>query len=154
MNKTKYLIPAIALVALLTYTTIAKADNPVGPWHQEMVAQLVSKLGISEDSVNSALTEVNAQRRADRQYQMQAGLETRLQTLVDEGKLTVNQRDAWLNKHEELQAEHEAERATHQAEMQTWFTEQGINPTLLGAFGPGMGFGEGRGQGMGMNSPK
>lgn len=148
MNKKLYFIPAIALIALLTYTSIVKADNVVGPWHQEMVSQLAAKLGVSEESVDSAMTEVGEQRRAEHEYQMQTGLETRLQALVDEGKLTVNQRDAWLDKHEEMQAEREVERATHREEMQSWATEQGIDPTILGFMGMGKGMGEGRGQGM------
>ncbi|MFH2019491.1 MAG: hypothetical protein ABII80_02665 [bacterium] len=152
MNKKLYLIPAIALIALLTYTSIAKADNTVGPWHQEMVSQLATKLGVSQESVDSALTEVGEQRRAEHQYQMQVNLEDRLQTLIDEGKLTASQRDAWLNKHEELQAEREVERATHHDEMQAWFAEQGIDPTIIGSLGQGNGFGKGRGQGMGMHS--
>lgn len=141
MNKKLLFIPAIALIAALSYTTIAKADDVTGPWHQQMVSQLAAKLGVSEDSVDSAMTEVGEQRRAERQSRMQVNLEERLQTLVDEGKLTSGQRDAWISKHEEMQAKREAERATHKEEMQAWFTEQGIDPAVLGPIGMGMGRG-------------
>lgn len=148
MNKKLIWIPALALISILSYTSIVKADDVTGPWHEQMVSQLAAKLGVSEDSVDSAMGEVAEQHRAEGQYRMQANLEERLQALVDEGKLTSGQRDAWLDKHEEMVADREAQRLSHQEEMQAWFAEQGIDPTLIGPMGQGRGRGEGRGMGM------
>lgn len=140
MNKKLLFIPALALVGLLSYSTIAQADdNSVGPWHEQMVQDLAAKLGVSEDSVESALGEVREQHRAEFQAEHQLRFEERLQTLVDEGKLTEGQREAWVAKHEEWTAEREAERATHKQEMQAWLEEQGIDVSALGPMGMGMG---------------
>lgn len=151
MNKKLFILPALALFALVSYTSVAKAEDTRGPWHEQMVAQIAAKLGVSEDEVDSAMTEVGEQRRAEFQTRMQMSFEERLQTLVDEGKLTEGQREAWTAKHEEWQAEREAERATHREEMQAWFSEQGIDPTVLGPMGMGKGMGMGEGRGMGMH---
>jgi len=147
MNKKLLIVPAIALIAAIGYTSVAKAEEVTGPWHSQMVEQLAAKLGVSTDSVDSAMSEIREQNRAEHQLQMQQSFEERLQTLVDEGKLTQGQREAWIAKHEEWTAEREAERATHREEMQAWFEQEGIDPTILGPRGLGKGMGEGRGMG-------
>lgn len=148
MNKKLLFIPALLLIGALTYSTVAQADEVAGPWHDQMITQLSAKLGVSEDSVSSAMSEVHEQQRAARQSELQTRFEERLQAMVDEGKLTKGQMDAWLAKHEKWQAEREAERLAHHQEMQAWFAEQGIDPTVLGPMGMGMGRGDGPGLGM------
>lgn len=152
MNKKLFLIiPALALIVTLSSSSTVHAEEVEKPWHQQFVSQLAAKFGLGEAEVEGAVTEVQEQYRAERQYRMQAGFEDRLQTLVDEGKLTSGQRDAWIDKHEEMIAEREAEMATHREEMQAWFAQQGIDPALIGPMGQGRGMGEGRGPGMGMH---
>lgn len=143
MNKKLLIIPALVLLTVLSYTTIAKADEVRAPWHQEMVSQIAAKLGVSDTEVDSAMSEVHEQMRVERQVGMQSRFEERLQTLVSEGKLTEGQREAWIAKHEDMTAEREAERLAHHEEMQAWFEAQGIDPTLLTGLGMG-----GRGRGM------
>lgn len=143
MNKKLLFIPALALIGLLTYNTTVKADDVQGPWHEQMVQELAAKLGVSEDSVDSAMSELHEQHRAEMQLERQNRFEERLQSLVEEGKLTEGQREAWIAKHEEWQADREAEMASHREEMQAWFAEQGIDPTVLGPMGMGKGMGGG-----------
>jgi membrane-bound lytic murein transglycosylase B len=136
MKQKLLVIPAIALIGLLTYGSVAKADDNQ-TWHSQMVEQLAAKLGVSEDSVDSAMDEVMEQKRVEREVEREDRFATRLQSFVDEGKLTQAQMDAWLDKQEEWTAEREAEMAAHKEEMQTWFNEQGIDSSLISPMGEG-----------------
>jgi len=135
MNKKLIIASVLSLTLLIGYSSAVRADDTTGPWHEQMVEQLAAKLGVSTDSIDSAMSEVGEQRRAEGQYRMQANLEERLQTLVDEGTLTSGQRDTWIAMHEEHLAESEAMRLSHREEMEAWFAEQGIDSSVLPARG-------------------
>ena len=148
MNKKLFITSILTLTLLIGYSSTVQAEETQRPWHEQMVATMADKLGLSEDSVDSAFTETREQYRAEHQLTQRVGFEDRLQTLVDEGKLTESQREAWLDKHEEHMAEREANRTAHHEEMQTWFAQQGIDSDLMGPMGQGKGAGGGRGMGM------
>jgi hypothetical protein len=152
MNKKLFLVPAFVLIATFAYSGTALADEAEQPWHERIVNQIAAKFGLGEDEVDSAMTEVQAQFRAERQLAMQNRFEERLQSLVDAGTLTTGQAEAWTAKHEEWQAEREAQMTAHREEMQAWFDEQGIDPTVLGPMGMGKDGGMGMGGGRGMHA--
>lgn len=135
MQRKLLLIPTLALAGLLVYSTTAKAHNPSQPWHQEMVSILAAKLKVGEEEVASALAEVHAQIQAEHDQAGKVRFEARLKQLVEEGKLTQGQYEAWLDKHEELMAEQYARRQDHQSEMRQWAAEHDIDFSLLGPTG-------------------
>jgi len=143
MNKRLLFIPTLVLAGMLVYSSgkAARADDNASSWRQEMVSALAQKLGLSEDKVGTALDEVHEQMRAEHDANMQQNFEERLQSLVDEGKLTEGQREAFLAKREEMMAERDANRREHHEEMQTWFQEQGIDPSIMVGLGPRSRFG-------------
>lgn len=149
--KKRILLPvaALTLAGVLAYGTARVRARDYGsyPWHQQIVEQFAAKFGVGENEVESALNEVHEQLRIENQVQMQSRFEEQLQNLVEAGELTEGQKEAWIDKHEEWQAEREAQRTAHHDEMQSWFAEQGIDPTVLGPMGMGKGMG-GRGYGM------
>lgn len=132
MKQKLLFIPALALIGMLSYGSVAKADD-ISPraWHDQMVSELAAKLGVSKDSIDSAMEEIHDQERVEREVERQDILTNHLQSLVDQGKLTQAQMDSWLDKHEEWTAEREAAMLAHRQEMETWFSQQGIDPSLL-----------------------
>ena len=146
MKSKLILIPTLVLAGLLVYSQSAKAFSGSSPRRQELISALAQKLGISEDKVDSALTEVREQMRAEHELAMQQSFEERLQSLVDEGKLTEGQREAWIAKHEEMLADRNAYREEHHDEMVNWANENGIDLSVIGPMGLG-----GRMDGRGMH---
>ena len=144
----KYIVPAlaIALSAGVIYTTSVKAATPTD-WRTSFVNSLAEKLGVSNDKVDSAVTDLRSERRVE----MQNRYQERLDELVTLGKITSTQKEAILAKKAELQKEWESEeikREEHRAELTSWATENGIDLSVIGPMGLGGGMGEGRGMGM------
>ena len=105
MNK-KLLIIALALVVLagVGFATVkAYADDSQGP-RSTIIEKLVERFGLNQDEVEQVFNEV----REERQAQRQARWEERLNALVQEGKITEDQKAAIIAKHEEMRAEKEA----------------------------------------------
>lgn len=121
-----------------------------------MAQELAQKLGIDEAKVQTAFDEI----RNEHRQEMQAQFTERLNQAVAEGKLTEDQKNLILKKHEEMQAQRETEREqvqnmsreerrefmeTRREEMQAWGESNGIDLQYL------MGPQGGQGKGMGMH---
>ena len=74
---------------------------------------------------------------------MRTNLEARLNSLVQEGKLTEAQKLELLAKHDEMTTSHEGI-INHRKDMQAWADENGIDLSLLMP-ADGSGFGQKRG---------
>lgn len=110
-----------------------------------MVSTLAKKLGISEDKLNKAFESM----RSDRQKEMQAAFEKRLDQAVKDGKITEAQKKLILEKHEELKKQNQENwqnRQNKRAELEKWASDNGIPDDFFG-FGLGIGHGMGRARG-------
>ena len=138
MNKKIMLPVAVLLIsgsALFGTSAYAQGiQNREGTMHQE----LAQKLGIDENKVQTAFDEI----RREHQQEMQAQFTERLNQAVTDGRLTQDQKNLILQKHEELQTERQTEREqvqnmsreerrefmeTRHEEMQAWGEANGID---------------------------
>jgi len=131
MNK-KLLIPTLGLFALvelgvLGASAVSAEDNNYPPF----VQGLAEKFGLNQDEVKTFFDE----QMEVRHEEMIQAKEERLDQAVEDGVITEEQKQALINKWEELRQKHEAERE----ELQAWFEEQGIDQKSLRdywGFGP------------------
>lgn len=141
MNK-KILIPALFLAILsLTAFGVTSIKAQGNGNYPPIVQKLVERFGLNEDEVKQVFDEA----RGERQAQMQANFEERLNQAVTGGRITQEQKELILSKHEEMQANREM--TEHQEEMKNWAQENGIDLSQIGFLGPrgggkgGFGFG-------------
>jgi len=124
-----------------------------------MVQGLVEKFNLNEAEVTTYLETEREERRTERE----ATLTSALEKLVAEGKLTEEQKAAFLAKHDELQAKREALRGTtgtdkrdqmqaFKAEMGSFLEAQGIDKDILPQLGQNGAGGRGQGRGMHRNN--
>ncbi|HUW22360.1 MAG TPA: hypothetical protein VMW41_06890 [Candidatus Bathyarchaeia archaeon] len=156
MNAKTIIIPTLvlALLGFVGYGTAkAFAANGNGNY-PPIIDKLVERFGLNREEVQKVFDE----ERTQRQQQMQANFEERLNQAVSEGKITEEQKKAIIAKKAEMQAECEGfkdlsleERKTkmeeYKKEMESWAQENGIDLSLIPMFlgrGPHRGFG-GRG---------
>lgn len=115
-----------------------------------IVQKLADRFGLNPDEVE----EVFEEERANHHAQVLQNFEDRLDEAVSEGKITFEQKEAILDKHEEMQAKmsellnkglspyqmHEEMRAHHE-ELRAWAEEHDIDiPFMaLNVKGPGVG---------------
>jgi hypothetical protein len=126
----------------------ARADD-LNYGRGRMIEQLSERFNLNEDEVNQAVDEF----RQERQNEMQARHEERLQEAVEDGVITEEQKQALLNKHEEMRQEREKK----WAEMRDWMEESGIDFQALKEYGVGqvgLGCGGGRSGRMGFGRMK
>lgn len=135
MKKT-ILIPAFVL-ALAGFAAVGTMQPTQAFFGSEMTSsffgQLATKLGLSTETVETAMTEIRTEHQAHRSAEVNINLDA----AVTNGTITESQKQAILNHHEEERSEHEA-----------WATEIGLDLDTLHEI---MGGGEGRGQGQGMH---
>lgn len=125
--------------------------------HTTLMQKLVSRFNLNQSEVEAVFQEV----RTERQTEMQAAFEARLTQAVETGRLTEEQKQLVLAKHQEMQEKHQAEqdewasltqegreakREQRQAELKTWAEENGIDLSWLM---PQMGMRGGHERGMG-----
>jgi len=138
MNK-KVLIPTIALGLAISAGAgwaATKAAN------SNMAQKLAEKLGVEQSTVSTALDSIQSERQAERQKEISDSLSK----AVADGVITAEQKQAWQDKHTELQQKREQERA----EYKQWLTDNGIDETKLHDYvGKGNGMSNGMGGGMG-----
>jgi hypothetical protein len=156
MTKKHVTLTASAFALALTLYAVAPASGVSandGSFRENgLIQRLMEKFGLNQSEVD---TVVNAY-RSERQAEMQAKHQERLQQLVDEGTLTEEQKNLVQQKHNEWQnnkpdfsgmgheERHEAMEA-HKTEMEQWASENGIE---LQAMGMGERGGKGKGRGM------
>ena len=133
--KKKILLSIVGLAALvatgLLATKAVRADDAVN--YPPFVEKLVERFNLNESDVQTFFDE----QRVEHHQAMLQNREERLNQAVSDGVITEEQKEALLNKWEEMQQEREQ----HREEMQKWFEEQGIDAEALREYA---GFGHGR----------
>jgi len=151
--KTKqWLIPVMGLSLIVLSGILMVKDARADDFdygRERMIEQLSERFNLNEDEVNQAVDEF----RQERQNEMQARHEDHLNQAVQDGVITNDQKQALLNKHEEMRQEREKK----WTEMQAWMEESGIDFQALKEYGVGqvgLGCGGGRGGRMGFGRMK
>ena len=132
----KKLIVPILLIAALVYAGAAglksvKAED-IGSY-PPIVQKLAQKFNLKEEDVKTAFDE----ERQDRRQEMQNLRNERLSQAVKNGIITDAQKQALINKENELRTKREQERS----ELEKWYSDQGIDRSKLA---PYMGGGRGK----------
>lgn len=155
MKKT-ILIPAF-MIALMGFAALGSIQPTNAFFGSGMTTsffeQLATKLGISTETVESAMSQIHEEHMQDRAQEV----ESRLGEAVANGTITTDQKQVILDHHEEMKEEHEneweemrgltreerqAEREAHREEAKTWALDQDIDLTTLHELmGGGMMFG-------------
>ena len=145
MKREKILVPilGLALIVAAGFWLVKDAQADVPNYGQgNMIERLAERFKLNEDEVNQAVDEF----RQERQNEMQARHEDHLNQAVQDGVITNDQKQALLNKHEEMRQEREKK----WTEMQAWMEESGIDFQALKEYGVGqVGLGCGDAKGMG-----
>lgn len=129
MNK-KLLLGAVLLALIVGFglTNVPKVHaQEESSWLPPIIQNFVDRFNLDQDEVDEFVQEQQEQR----QQEMQDRREEHLNQLVEEGKLTEEQRSLLEQKMEERWQEKEQERE----EWQNWLQENNIELTGLG-FGP------------------
>lgn len=146
--KKRIIVPAVAAVVLSAGLLYAGSKVSAHGFAYEngdtIVARLAERLGVSEDEVKVVFDEL----RDEHQQEMEVRFEGRLDQAVADGKITEEQKQLILAKHEELRAQHQQEMEqmqgqtpeerreameAHHQEMQQWANENEIDLGLLSA---------------------
>jgi len=147
------LILGLIVIGLLTTSYVSAQDSGNYP---SIVQKIAEKFNLNESEVKAVFDEDRDERHAE----MQAKWVERLDDLVNDGKITVEQKQAILDKHEEMQSKMEElqdlspeERKQKMLEfrdqLKDWADEQGIDLPLIGPLTGGFGHGHGMGFRMG-----
>lgn len=125
--------------------------------YPRIVQKIADRFGLDEDEVQKVLVEFREEHKA----QMQENFYTRLNNLVESGKITANQKQAIISKFEEMKEEHKKlddlspeernakikdhlnNRKNRAKELKTWAQENNIDLELL----PKMHIGHGKAHG-------
>jgi hypothetical protein len=131
-NIKKLTILTLGLAALIGVGTLGvKAVSAQDSDYPPFIEGLSERFGLNQDEVKTFFDE----QMEVRHDQMMEAKEDRLGQAVEDGVITEEQKEALLNKWEEMRQEREQERQ----EMQAWFEENGIDPEALRnywGFGP------------------
>jgi hypothetical protein len=111
---------------------------------QNMMQKLSEKLGLNQDEVKTAMEEIRTERQAEAKQQF----ETNLTQAVTDGKITQEQKEYILGKHNEIANQQQVVSNLRQ-ELRTWAEQNNIDLPLMGGMGKGRGMGEGQGMGRG-----
>ncbi len=124
------LVAAMALAGVLVGTVSADDEaNGANP-RDTVMARVAELLGVDQTALENAFTQALQEQRTQRQEEMQAARDARMQELIDQGVLTQEQVDAW--------DEWLASRPDNSEAMQEWMASR---PDMGDAFP----FAEGRG---------
>lgn len=163
--KNKIILPGVIAVGILAIAIFAASPSfAQDTTTNTLVQRIAQRFNLSEDDVQAEFDSFHDQRRAERF----AIFADRLDELVSDGKLTTEQKDAILEKHEEAQNKteslkdldpserHDQMDAIHE-EMKTFMENLGVDlpgmgPMLMkGKGGPGP---HGEGYGLGFKKPE
>lgn len=158
--KKRIILPTVLAVSILFIGILAatKVSAEDSSYYPPIVQKIAEHFNLNVGDVQKVFDEERDERRADKY----AFFAERLNDLVSEGKLTEAQKEAILDKHEEMQDKNEEWRNLSfeerknkmqetREEFKEWAEEQGINLPLLGPFGKGFVKGFYRGYMMGTN---
>ncbi|MBU1130383.1 hypothetical protein KKE45_03650 [Patescibacteria group bacterium] len=133
MNTKKIAITTLVLAILVSITifgvkAVNAEDNSTYP---PLIQKLIDRFNLNGDEVKQVFDE----HRQERHQQMKVRFEERLDQAVSEGKITQEQKEAFLAKKDEFMANCNGDKKQHQEEMRTWTEENGIDLELFRAFG-------------------
>lgn len=150
MLSKKIIIPVLALTLTgATVFGIAKvnAQSTTQPY-QGLVQAIAQKFNLNQSQVQSVVDQYREQLQASRQQQRQDKLKTKLNTLVQQGKITAAQEQSILAEFVKLQGEYnpaniqnltraqrQQEFQKRQQELQSWASSQGIYLSLIRSLG-------------------
>jgi hypothetical protein len=144
-NKSKkYLILPVAIlgmVAILAWSAPGKVSAFTGTKHKgEFAAVIAQRFGLDQTQVEETIQQFHSREMETRLQEMRSRFAAKLQTSVAQGNLTETQRQAILEKHDEMEDKiqdlHDQElspedfrelRADIHDEMQAWAQDQGID---------------------------
>ncbi len=115
----------VAIPKLSTVQAVSSTNTQTS-----LIQSLAQKLGLSQDKVSSAFSQIDAEKTAQ------------LTQLVADGKITAAQKDLIVAKKKELQAKREQE----QKDLESWASTNSISLEYLRGFGGGMYRGKGMGK--------
>ncbi|MCK4635770.1 MAG: hypothetical protein KAT32_02810 [Candidatus Moranbacteria bacterium] len=165
MKKSKMIVPALVL-GVATIVGVSSFNNVSAneeSQYSPIMQKVAEKFNLNQDEVKQVFDENREERRAENK----AKADERLSKLVNEGKLTEDQKNVLIAKREEIRQEREnsfgemkdlspeerkEKRQEHQEEMKKFFEEQGIDHDALmgdGGMRNDQKQGSGRGQGGG-----
>lgn len=131
MKKSKLIGLSTMAVTLGVVGLAGIASAQTSTSNTSLVDKLATKFGLNKTDVQAVFDE----QKTERQAEHKAEVSERLQDLVDDGKITAEQKTKIEAKHEEQQAAREAERT----ELEKWATDNGIELRyLMGGRGHGM----------------
>lgn len=151
MKRSRFIIPfaVVAVVAggLTLSSSMARAQD-IGDRHQSLITRIAQKFNLKESDVKAVFEEEHAAREAE----MKAELEQKLTAAVTADKITEAQKNAILNKLNEMhegkpdresfghmtEAERRAAMEQKRAEMEAWAKDNGLTIDILqdlGGFG-------------------
>lgn len=119
------LVATMALAGVLAGTISADDEGGATP-RNNVLARVAEILGLPQADVENAFEQAMTEQREERQAEMQAARDARLQDLIDEGVLTQEQVDEWESW---LEA-----RPDNRDEMQAWLESR---PDMGGEFAAG-----------------
>jgi hypothetical protein len=161
-QKLKFILPTVAAMTFISVKPAAAfwpfdmlnssngSNQPAVTQTSTLLDKIIEKFGLNKTEVEQVVNEY----RGERRQQMQAQYEQRLNQAVTDGKITAEQKQLIMNKHNELQSQWDSEnqqRQQHHEEMEAWAEENNIDLSALG-FGMGRNGRGGmmKGEGMGM----
>lgn len=137
MISKKIYLMTLAMFALVLAGVIGvksvKATENTNAKSNSMIQTLVKKFNLNQNEVDSAINEV----RQERQEQRQTEWENNLNKAVSDGVITEAQKEAILNKHQEMQTQ----QTKNREEMQKWMADNNLDFSKLSQYGINMGFG-------------
>lgn len=147
MFNKKLILPAVTAIVIgsgiLLSTKPAKAEGSFAPM-SGFVEALVSKFGLNQTEVQTFVDNYRQQRQTEMQTLARDRENTYLSGLVSEGKITEDQKQAILQKHEELRSqfsrdgisgltpvERRQKMDEKRSELTSWAQSQGIDTSYL-----------------------
>jgi polyhydroxyalkanoate synthesis regulator phasin len=143
MGKKLTILALGGLMLVGAFWVVRTTVQAVGP-NLSVVDRIVERFNLNKDEVTGVFEEM----RQERQQQKQAYMEQRLNEAVEDGVITTEQKQAFLQKQVEWQ---ERQRELME-ERQKWMEESGIDFEKLAPYKVGFG-GKGFGRGFGPGHP-
>lgn len=156
MMKKKIILPTVFALSILVIGILSSNNVSAQQTYPSIVTRIAQKFNLKVSDVEVVFDEERDARRAE----MFARFSENLDELVTSGKITSEQKEAILDKHEEMQNKmedlsgatfeerHEKMREVHE-EFRNWLIEQGLEDLEIGPLGRGFRKGFGMGYKMG-----
>lgn len=128
----------ITASSLLANKVLAQNSDAPGNHMSDMAQQIANKFGLQQDEVQSVFDDFAAQRqqemqtqREEHQAQAQQQLSDSLDQAVSDGKITQEQKQLILDKHNQLQEDAQTRMQNQHDELVQWAQDNGIDTDVL-----------------------